>query len=114
MLPGGAFDDSADCGGGGATGGYGVTAVRDDLDNNDGDIMAEGLSRLGLESAVSDFNVTSSTLRHYLAQELETLYHTGHGLEGAIMTSDGQVSCYDVTINVRNTVFATCLALAES
>lgn len=108
------FDDSADCGSVvSGDNSFGVTAVRDDLDNQDMDIMASGLQSLGYAAAVRDTNVTTSSLSGYLTQTLSLLYHTGHGLDGAVQTSDGMLTVPQVSINVTTTIWATCLTLVE-
>ncbi|MBN1945972.1 MAG: hypothetical protein JW797_09870 [Bradymonadales bacterium] len=116
VLSSGAFDDSADCSGSQPTGDltFGVTAVRDDLDNGDLTIMANGLTNLGYASLVRDTNVTTSALTRYLGQNLTLLYHTGHGYDGQVQTADGSISVGSATLNVRHTIFATCLTLVQS
>ena len=115
QVGGAAFDDSADCGGGGGGGNtFGVTAVRDDLDNADLDIMAQGLQGLGYDMQVRDTNVSSGTLASYFGQNLTTLYHTGHGFEQGIATSDGVLALGDINLGVQNAIIATCLALYYS
>lgn len=107
------FDDSADC----STttqDTYVVTAVRDDLDNTDMDLMATGLRNLGMTQTAQNTNVSTSALTGYLSQELTVLYHTGHGESGEVLTSNGSIHYNQVTINVHHTVFATCLTLARS
>jgi hypothetical protein len=107
-------------GGSGGTGGiggspgsttYAITAVNDNLDNNDANVVADGLTNLGYSEQVRDTNVSTSELQGYLAQNLTTLYHTGHGFEGSVVTSNGSINAQNVQINVQNTIFATCLTL---
>jgi len=119
VLPSDHFDDSHDCGGtppppptGDET--WAVTMVADDLDNNDGYIMETGLGNLGYGEGIRDTNVTTSTLGGYLAMDLTALYHTGHGLEGQVVTANGGFYPSSGVINVHNTIFATCLTLADS
>lgn len=106
-----AFDDSADCSGSTGELTFGVTAVRDDLDNNDLVIAADGFAQLGYDQVVRDLNVTTQSLSGYLGQELTTLYHTGHGFEQGIATSDGELLIDQIDLGVENAVIATCLAL---
>ena len=117
VSAGGYFDDSADCGGGTQPTGddtFTVTAVRDDLDNQDLEIMVSGLRNLGYAASVRDTNVTTSNMRSYLGQNNTILYHTGHGFNGEVQTADGSITTSGITINVENTIFATCLTLVES
>jgi len=108
------YDDSSDCGPPPGDLTYAVTAVYDGLDQNDMDIAANGLERAGYRGVVNDRNVSVGTLAGYLRQDINTLYHTGHGLEGGVMTSDSMLTTDTTRISVRNTVFATCLTLQVS
>ena len=108
------FDDSGDCGPPPGELTYAVTAVYDDLDNEDMDVVARGLARAGYREAVRDTNVSVSSLSGYLRQDINTLYHTGHGFSGSVMTSDSALTPSSTNIGVRNTIFATCLTLQES
>ncbi|MFH1808984.1 MAG: hypothetical protein ABIJ09_09585 [Pseudomonadota bacterium] len=115
VLATGAYNDSADCGGwdpspaGGES--YVVTAVNDNLDNGDLDVVSNALPGLGFTQTASNTNVSTSTLAGYLAQNLTVLYHTGHGDVGEVLTSNGSFVPGSGTINVQHTVFATCLTL---
>lgn len=108
---GNAFDDSSDCSTSSGELSFGVTAVRDDLDNRDLQIMADGFQQLGYESMVRDLNVSSNALAGYMAQDITTLYHTGHGFEEGIATADGVLYISEIQLGVRNAIIATCLAL---
>lgn len=90
-----------------------VSAVRDGLDRTDMNIIANGLKGLGYQQVVSDIDTTSSEMKRYLGREVMTYYHTGHGSVGAVMTSDGSISCNGVTVMPKHTFFATCLTLAN-
>lgn len=108
-----AFDDTVDCQGGPSEVSFGVTAVRDDLDNNDLTLMADGLTQLGYQLAVRDLNVTSASLASLLAEDITTFYHTGHGFEEGIATSDGVLYLNQISLGVRHAIMATCLALSQ-
>ncbi len=118
LVGAGAFNDSADCGSWDPTPegdeDYALTAVYDDLDNGDLEVMASGLPGLGFSQAVRDTNVSEETLAGYLARDLTLLYHTGHGLEGEVMTSTYALSPASGSIAVAHTIFATCLTLQHS
>jgi hypothetical protein len=114
LLPGAHFDDSADCGGTPGTLTVAVTSVVNELDRNDMYVMAEGLVGLGYDWVLRDADVTTAELASYLERELTTLYHTSHGNTGVVVTADGMLDSGDATLAVRNTIFATCLTLADS
>ncbi len=97
-----------------AGGDFGVAAVSDDLDDHDASIVSDGLAAMGLRFSVQAMDVTSASLRTILEQDLGTLYFTGHGREGRVLTADGELGAGDVVIATENTVFATCLTLATS
>jgi hypothetical protein len=88
-----------------------VTAVDDNLDHGDMVRMKNGLEGLGYTQEIMDTNVSSSELTSYLAMNVTTIYHTGHGYSGGVATSDGSISYSNVTLNAENTFFATCLTL---
>jgi hypothetical protein len=116
-VAGADFDDSADCAAPPPATGrtFIVTAVRGDgLDQGDMEVMAEGLAGLGYAEVAHDDYVSTRTLAGYLARDATTLYHTGHGVEGAVMTSDGSLGVGDARIGVRNAIFGTCLTLYYS
>lgn len=93
---------------------FGVSAVNDNLNNNDLYLMSDGLTGLGYSRSVLDLDATSSELINYLGQTLTTFYHTGHGFDGGISTSNGSITYNDVTLNVENTIIATCLTLKDT
>jgi len=93
---------------------YIVTAVKDELDNTDLGIMASGLDGLGYTQDTSDTNVSTSELASYLRKNVGILYHTGHGYEGQVVTSDGTLNSQATTINVSYTIFATCLTMTDT
>lgn len=107
------FDDSDDCDqqAGGLT--FAVTAVSDDLNSSDMDDVTSGLEGLGYSRVVRDTDVTTAELISYLGMDIDTLYHTGHGVGGVVMTSDGMFVRDSTTISARNTIFATCLTLQQ-
>jgi hypothetical protein len=114
-VAGADFDDSADCDTPTDLT-YIVTAVYDGLDQGDQEIAGRGLERLGYEELAHNDDVSSSEISGYLRRsDLTTLYHTGHGFEGGIMTSGYDSFTLDMAdISARHTVFATCLTLAYS
>ncbi|MCP4102653.1 MAG: hypothetical protein GY750_14710, partial [Lentisphaerae bacterium] len=91
-----------------------ITAVRDSLDNQDMYDIADGLVGLGYTESVEDTNVSSSELIDYLGRSITTLYHTGHGSNGVVYTSDGSISASGTTLRAENTFFATCLTLTDT
>jgi hypothetical protein len=105
------FDDSEDCG---SELTYAVTAVDDGLDPEDMDVFARGIVRAGYREEIRDRNVSVSDLAGYLRRDINTLYHTGHGFEGAVMTSDSMLTTDTTTFGARNVIFATCLTLQVS
>jgi hypothetical protein len=115
-LSGSHFDDGADCPPAGLT--YIVTAVdTDGLDPTDMDLAASALAGLGYSEITRDTSVTSAELASYLGQDVTTLYHTGHGNDGMVMTADGFFTMDMVSggrIHAVNTIWATCLTLVPS
>jgi len=115
VLGAGAYNDSADCGGwdpspaGDET--FSLSAVSDNLDPGDLGPVASGMPGLGFTQALRDDNVTSADLAAALGRSSTFHYHTGHGDVGLVYTYDGAYDAGDGTINVRHTVFATCLTL---
>ena len=107
------FDDRRDCAHtdeGELT--YTVTAVLDNLDINDYEIMANGLTALGYRELQRNRNVSSSELTRYLQDpSINTLYHTGHGTRGQVATATYQVTVTSLTFAARHVIFATCLTL---
>jgi hypothetical protein len=107
------FDDRHDCAQaeeGELT--YAVTAVLDNLDINDYEIMADGLTALGYGERHRNRNVSSSELTRYLQDpSINTLYHTGHGTRGRVATATYQVTVTSLTFAARHVIFATCLTL---
>ncbi|MCP3942855.1 MAG: hypothetical protein GY710_15400 [Desulfobacteraceae bacterium] len=91
-----------------------ITAVQDNLDNQDMYDLADGLTNLGYTKHLEDTNVYSSELINYLGQSVTTLYHTGHGNNGSIATYDGSITASDSTLVVENTFIATCLTLTDT
>ncbi|MCP4107770.1 MAG: hypothetical protein GY749_19860, partial [Desulfobacteraceae bacterium] len=69
----------SDGGSGGGDKTFIITAVQDNLDNQDMYDIADGLVGLGYTKSVEDTNVSSSELTDYLGRSITTLYHTGHG-----------------------------------
>ncbi len=95
---------------------YTVTAVRDNLDNTDLYDMADELEALGYAQSTMDIDVSTNELISYLQQQTTTHYHTGHGSSGYVATSDGGLETSDMIpgrINVRNTIWATCLTMSD-
>jgi hypothetical protein len=113
ILPGGAFDDSADCGGTPGTLTVAATSVVNELNRDDMYLMATGLVGLGYEWVVRDADVTVAELATYLESDVTTLYHTSHGDTGVVVCADGTLDRGRATIAARNTIFATCLTLAS-
>ncbi|MBN2361491.1 MAG: hypothetical protein JXR83_18715 [Deltaproteobacteria bacterium] len=115
LLGAGAYNDSADCGGWDPTPAgdesFALTAVRDNLDSGDLDVVASGLPGLGFTQALRDDNVTTAELSTALGRSTTFHYHTGHGEPGMVITYDGAYDAGDSTIQIRHTVFATCLTL---
>lgn len=114
IVPGAHFDDSADCGGTPGALTVAATSVVNELDRNDMYLMGAGLAGLGYDWVVRDADVTTAELRSYLERDLTTLYHTSHGNDGVVVTADGTLGVSDVTLGVRNAIFATCLTLVAS
>ncbi|MBI5487791.1 MAG: hypothetical protein HY905_10705 [Deltaproteobacteria bacterium] len=110
VLPGAHFDDAADCTPPGSLT-FAATSVINELDRNDMAVFADGMTGLGYSWIVRDADVTRAELVSYLESDLTALYHTGHGNDGVVLTSDGTLSRTDATLAVRNTIFATCLTL---
>jgi hypothetical protein len=90
--------------------------VQDDLDPEDRTITVEEMTAIGYTAVGEDTNVSTSALNEALARtDVTTLYHTGHGFEGSVATSDGQIiASSGGTINVQNAIFAACLSLTEN
>lgn len=115
LLGAGAFNDSADCGGwdpspaGDET--FSLSAVADNLDPGDLGPVASGMAGLGFAQALRDDDVSSAELGSALGRSSTFHYHTGHGDVGMVYTADGAYDAGDSSINVRHTVFATCLTL---
>lgn len=97
-----------------AGGDFGIAAVDDDLDDRDALIVSEGLTEMGLRLTSEDMDASSASLLGLLGHDLDALYFTGHGQEGAVRTADGEVGSSDTVIAVENTIFATCLTLAPA
>ncbi len=91
-----------------------ITLVDDGLDPTDGEMMKQGLLGLGWAEATWDRDVSSSELVSYLESPVTLLYHTGHGLEGAVATSNGTIYTSSATIAATNTIFATCLTMSDT
>lgn len=91
-----------------------VSSVRDELNNNDLYVFANGLYNLGYTKVLEDTNVYRSELIDYLGRSITTLYHTGHGYYGAVYTADGTISPSNVTLRAQNTIFATCLSMTDT
>ncbi|MCP4123248.1 MAG: hypothetical protein GY751_15955, partial [Bacteroidetes bacterium] len=104
----------SDGGSGGGDKTFIITAVNDNLDNQDMYDIADGLVGLGYTKSVEDTNVSSSELIDYLGRSITTLYHTGHGNDGVVVTSNGSISASDTTLRAENTFFATCLTLTDT
>ncbi len=104
----------SDGGSGGGDKTFIITAVQDNLDNQDMYDIADGLVGLGYTKSVEDTNVSSSELTDYLGRSITTLYHTGHGNDGIVVTSNGSISASGTTLRAENTFFATCLTLTDT
>ena len=50
----------------------------------------------------------------YLQRDVTVVYHTGHGFDGAVATSNGSINTRSTVIHARHTIFATCLTLADT
>jgi len=88
-----------------------MTSVSDNLDPEDAEIFSSRLEHLGYSRKNWDQNVSGDDLAQYLGFPYALLYHTGHGYSGGIATSSGTLKVRNVTINARNTIFATCFTL---
>jgi hypothetical protein len=93
---------------------YIVTAVNDGLDNQDLYLMNDGLSGLGYRQMALNTNVSYSQMISYLQSNYTTLYHTGHGSERDFGTANGAISSSTTTINIQNTIIATCLTMSDT
>ncbi len=92
-----------------------ITAVNDNLNNQDMYLFANGLSKIGYTKTLENTNVTTSALRGYIGRnDITTVYHTGHGNNGIIMTADGSLGYSGTTVNVENFIIATCLTLSNT
>jgi hypothetical protein len=90
---------------------YVVTRVADGLDPEDMYIMADGLADLGYREVDFNTNVSTAEIIGYLESDINTLYHTGHGLHGTVFTCDGTLDLGDATVRARHVIFASCLTL---
>ena len=88
-----------------------VSMVQDDLDSGDMDLMITGMTGLGYQLVKTDTNVSEAELIDYLGRPVALVYHTGHGEEGSVYTSDGSIHYDAITLNARNTILATCWSL---
>jgi len=91
-----------------------VSKVEDGLDSEDMTIMSNGLSGMGYARITSDSNVSRSEMISYLQQSVGVYYHTGHGFDSGIATSDSDVVVGQTTVYPENTIFATCLTLTST
>ncbi|MEH0020174.1 MAG: PPC domain-containing protein [Desulfobacter sp.] len=91
-----------------------ITAVQDNLDNQDMYDIANGLVGLGYTKTLEDTNVYTSELLDYLGRSITTLYHTGHGNSGSVATYNGSITPSSTTLRAENTFFATCLTLTDT
>ncbi len=90
------------------------TAVRDNLSQQDLDIMVSGLKQLGYKEVDVNRNVSKSKLIEYVTQEISILYHTGHGTNGLVATATGAFTTSSAQIKAHNVIWATCLTLSSS
>ena len=91
-----------------------TTSVSDNLNPKDREILVDRLKQQGYEEIGVTENVSKSELIDLIAREdITVLYHTGHGTEGKIMTSNnGSVGVGDIdSVGVANLFIATCLTL---
>ena len=91
-----------------------ITAVNDNLDNQDMYILADGLTQIGYRKLTENTNVTSAQLIGYLQKNITLVYHTGHGNTGAVMTADGSISTTSTVVQAQNSIFATCLTVKDT
>lgn len=91
-----------------------VSSVRNELNNNDLYVFANGLYNLGYTKVLEDTNVYRSELIDYLGRTITTLYHTGHGYYGTVYAADDTISASNVTLRAQNTIFATCLSMTDT
>lgn len=91
-----------------------ITAVNDDLNPSDMIDFANGLKSIGYTQELKDSNVSTSELKSYIERNVKTLYHTGHGYDGYISTSNGGLYVSSLnSVAVENLIIATCLTLKD-
>lgn len=94
---------------------YIITAVYDNLDDEDMYIFANRLENIGYSRDTVDTNVSYYSLKAYLQDSsIKTIYHTGHGGVGTISTADYTYSAGDATVRAENVIIATCLTLRST
>lgn len=94
---------------------YYTTCVQDNLNPSDRVEFENQFNALGYTSYGADTNVSSTQLNSLLGYYYTTLYHTGHGYNSGISTSDGGLNVDQVSVvNVKNFIAATCLTLTST
>jgi hypothetical protein len=93
-----------------------TTWLDNGLDASDQDDFISTWKGLGYMELGSDEQITSSTLLDLLGRtDIGVYYHTGHGFDGSIQTSDGNVSVESIdTIGNQHFISATCLTMVPT
>jgi hypothetical protein len=93
-----------------------TSAVNDGLDANDRVLFETYFKNMGYTLSGHNTNINSAQLDSLLGRpDISLLYHTGHGIDGGIATSDNLLYVSNVSrVNIPTAIFATCLTLTSS
>jgi hypothetical protein len=93
-----------------------TSSVNDNLDANDRVLFESYFKNMGYTLSGSNTDISSSQLKSILSRSnISLFYHTGHGYDSGIATSDGTLSVSNVSeVNVSTFIIATCLTLTSS
>jgi hypothetical protein len=99
-----------------ATKSFYTSSVYDDLDTNDRVLFESYFKNMGYTLSGRNTNISSRQLQTVLGRsDLSLYYHTGHGYNSGISTSDGSLSVRNVSsVKVPTVIFATCLTLTST
>jgi hypothetical protein len=93
-----------------------TSSVIDGLDANDRVLFESCFKNMGYKLSGNNRNITSAQLNTLLGRtDISLIYHSGHGTNGGISTSDRVLYVSDVSrVNIPTAIFATCLTLTNT
>ncbi|MGD8401539.1 MAG: cellulose binding domain-containing protein [Bacillota bacterium] len=93
-----------------------TSSVDDGLDANDRVLFETYFKEMGYTLSGNNNDIASAQLNTLLGRtDIGLIYHSGHGIDGGIQTSDSILYVSDVSeVSIPTAIFATCLTLTST